>query len=89
MKKKTRNFKVRQNIFNGKTFAICEESFIDPELKDNDSHIIDVQERVQHIEKLVIENSGRVIDSQSQAMFLIMDDGFDKNIWNESDPNTD
>jgi len=42
MKKKTRNFKVRQNIFNGKTFAICEESFIDPELKDNDSHIIDV-----------------------------------------------
>lgn len=53
-------------------------------MKDNDEHIVKVQEFIQTLEKKIIENSGRVIDQASQAMFLVMQDGFDENIW---DPN--
>lgn len=87
-KKKRRNYKIRQNIFNGKTFAILEESFIVPERKDDDEHIVQVQEFVQGLEKKIIENSGRVIDQAGQAMFLIMQDGFDEHIW-DAEPEDD
>jgi len=46
-----------------------------------------VQEKIEHLEKTIIENSGRVIDDLKQSMFLIIDDGFDQNIWDDSDQN--
>lgn len=46
-----------------------------------------MQEKIEHLEKTIIENSGRVIDQLKQSMFLIIDDGFDQNIWDDSDQN--
>lgn len=46
-----------------------------------------MQEKIEHLEKTIIENSGRVIDQFKQSMFLIIDDGFDQNIWDDSDQN--
>ena len=46
-----------------------------------------MQEKIEHLEKTIIENSGRVIDDLKQSMFLIIDDGFDQNIWDDSDQN--
>ena len=61
LKKDKKNYKIKQNIFNGKTFAIQEESFINADLKDNDAHIVDAHEQIQRLERNIIENSGRVI----------------------------
>ena len=46
-----------------------------------------MQEKIEHLEKTIIENSSRVIDQFKQSMFLIIDDGFDQNIWDDSDQN--
>lgn len=74
---------MRQNIFNGKTFAILEESFINADLKDDDDYVVSVQEKIKAIEKVIIENSGRVIDNTQQSKYLILEDGFDPKIWDE------
>ena len=65
---------VRLNIFQGKTFKICHDGF-------------NPSTNFEQMEKLVIENGGRVIDGE-KAMFTIQEDGFDQSIWKKkSDDN--
>jgi hypothetical protein len=33
------------------------------------------------MEKVVIENGGRMMDDENQSMYLIQEDGYDPNIW--------
>jgi len=55
---------VRQNIFKGKLFAICHESYSDSQVD------------VNYMEKVIIENGGRVIDDAAKAKFILQEDGF-------------
>ena len=37
------------------------------------------------MERMIIENGGRVIDDTNHSMFVIHEDGHNVNIWNEGD----
>lgn len=62
---------MRQNIFKGKLFAICHESYSDSQVDIN------------YMEKVIIENGGRVIDDAAKAKFILQEDGFNQLIWQQ------
>ena len=55
-------FAVKQNLFLGRTFAVRKESYKDPK-------------QVAHMEQVIIERGGRVIDDISKCMYLLQEDG--------------
>jgi len=59
----------------GKIFGINKDSFA--QSKGNSEKLI------QGMERMIIENGGRVIDNFEKAMFIIQEDGFNPNIWKE------
>lgn len=70
------------------TFAINRESF--PDTSEDDPIPISTtfgcefdnrQNYIDHMERTIIENGGRVVESHHKSHYIINDDGYDPKIW--------
>ena len=59
---------MKKNIFNGRTFAVVEDSFDD-------------QSYVEGFSRWIIENGGKVLASDQKAHFVVFEDGHREDIW--------
>jgi len=71
-------YRVKQNIFMGQTFAILTDSF---------TSVGESQEYIEAVRRRIFESGGKVVGDNNRANYVVHEDGFFVEIWRSDTAN--